>query len=774
MKESLKMSFYSILLLVFLLPIFFIPSALVPLNLAKSALIVAIVLISLGSLLVNIFKEEKFSIPRSRLLWGALAIPLIYIVSSAVSSTPQTSLFGYGLEIGTAASMALVGALFLAAAVSFRDRARLVRAYTALFLSFVLLAVFGAVKIFSGGHWLTFGIFQGQTGNPIGGWTDLAAAYGLLVILSTMALQMLPLTALLRTVTWLAYILALVLLAILNFGTVWAILLGSGLVLLVYFLTVEKSGSRSSGKQGVWAAGVLAFVALIFVWNPTFSTRSISTIVSDATQVANTDVRPSLSSTLGISKAALSKNFLLGSGPQTFDRDWSLYKPTSVNGSQFWSTNFFFGYGFLPTAVATTGLLGTLVWLCFLALFVSLGLKILSKSVESRADRFILMASFFISLFLWLSLLLFVPSIVLLALTFVFTGLTVAAAETIGVIGAKDLDLNATRLSRFATTLGAIALVVLAIGLGFVFSKRVLAIAHFERALTYANTSNASLDTVEGELIKAVNLAPADQYWTAISQVELTRADDALQNTASTTAERQSVFQDSLGKAITALNNAVALNPTYSNKLAVANLYESLVPAPLSLTGAYESALAAYDSAKAVNPTSPEIPLELARLELDHKDTAAAKKHIDDALALKQDYADAYFLLSQIEVSDQNLTDAVKSAETGVLLTPGNAGVLFELGLLKYSAKDYAGTEDAMTRALAISPDYANAKYYLGLALDKLGKHDEAIAQFEDLAKTNPDNSTITEALANLKAGRDPLYQAATNSKSQTAPISGQ
>ncbi|MBX4199170.1 tetratricopeptide repeat protein [Candidatus Parcubacteria bacterium] len=776
MKESLKVSFYGILLLIFLLPLFFIPTALVPLNLAKVALIAVVVLVSLGALIVVIFKEERFSIPKSRLLWGALAIPLIYIVSSVASPTPGLSLFGYGLELGTAGSMTLLALLFIITAVSFRDRARLVRGYTALFLSFALLALFGAVKIFSGGHWLTFGIFQGRLDNPIGVWTDLAAALGVLVTLSVLALEMLPMTALLRLVTWMAYALSLFLLAILGFSTMWAMLLGAGLVLLVYFLTVEKGieAGKSRSRQGVWAAAILAFVALIFVWNPTFSTKSITAMVSEATSVSNVDVRPSLSTTLGVARSVFSKHPILGSGPQTFDRDWSLYRPSSVNSSPFWNTNFFFGFGFLPTAVSTTGLLGTLVWVLFLTLFVSLGLKILSKNVDSRADRFILMAAFFVSLFLWVCVFLFVPSIVLLALTFIFTGLTISAAETIGVIGIKEFDLNATRLSRFASTIGAIALVVLALGLGFIFAKRVLAIAHFERAVTYAANGSASVDMVENELVKAMTLAPSDQYWSALSQVELSRANGALQNTASTTEERQAVFQDSLSKAITALQNAISLNPVYVNWIAVGNLYESLVPAPLAINGAYENALAAYANAKAVNPSSPEVPLLLARLEFDHKDVDAARVHIDEALSLKQDYADAYFLLSQIEGSQNNLEQAVRSAETGVLLTPGNAGVLFELGLLKYSTKDYAGAADAMTRALSISPDYANAKYYLGLALDKLGKHAEAIAQFEDLAKTNPGNELVLQALANLRAGKDALFQAPSTGKTKTAPISGQ
>ncbi|MFZ2769650.1 MAG: tetratricopeptide repeat protein, partial [Minisyncoccia bacterium] len=118
-----------------------------------------------------------------------------------------------------------------------------------------------------------------------------------------------------------------------------------------------------------------------------------------------------------------------------------------------------------------------------------------------------------------------------------------------------------------------------------------------------------------------------------------------------------------------------------------------------------------------------------------------------------------YFLLTQIEIKDNNIDKAIKSAETTAILRPDNAGLFFQLGILKYSNKDYAGAIEALNYALKIIPDYANAKYYLGLSLDLAGRHDEAIVQFEDLVKTNPDNQAVIAVLANLKAGKDAFYK---------------
>jgi len=113
--------------------------------------------------------------------------------------------------------------------------------------------------------------------------------------------------------------------------------------------------------------------------------------------------------------------------------------------------------------------------------------------------------------------------------------------------------------------------------------------------------------------------------------------------------------------------------------------------------------------------------------------------------------------LTQLELAENNLSEAIRSAETAAFLTPNNAGVFLQLGLLKYSNSDWNGAVSAFREALTILPEYANAKYYLGLTLNKLKQNEEAIALFKDLKKTNPDNQEIDAILTNLEKGRDPL-----------------
>jgi tetratricopeptide (TPR) repeat protein len=56
-------------------------------------------------------------------------------------------------------------------------------------------------------------------------------------------------------------------------------------------------------------------------------------------------------------------------------------------------------------------------------------------------------------------------------------------------------------------------------------------------------------------------------------------------------------------------------------------------------------------------------------------------------------------------------------------------------------------------QALRIKPDYADAHYNLGVALEKLDRRPEAIAHYQQALKLQPDFIPATRALARLQAG---------------------
>jgi tetratricopeptide (TPR) repeat protein len=272
-----------------------------------------------------------------------------------------------------------------------------------------------------------------------------------------------------------------------------------------------------------------------------------------------------------------------------------------------------------------------------------------------------------------------------------------------------------------------------------------------------------------------VSLSGLDVYYRALAEVAMSRAQSAFTATDGTAEENQAAFQKAISDAIAAAQAAVAAHPqSYGNWIALGNIYATLVPAPLSVEGAYDSAKSAYEEAQVRNPLSPEVPLLLARLDYSKGDLASARTNVEQAIGLKKDYADAYFLLTQIEVGQNNIDRAIESAKTAAILSPDNAGIDFELGLLLYSSKDYQNAAVALAQAVKLVPNYANAKYFLGLALDKLGDKTTALVLFQDLLQSNPDNADLPVIIKNLEAGREALYQAPSGThpeKKSTPPI---
>ena len=143
------------------------------------------------------------------------------------------------------------------------------------------------------------------------------------------------------------------------------------------------------------------------------------------------------------------------------------------------------------------------------------------------------------------------------------------------------------------------------------------------------------------------------------------------------------------------------------------------------------------------------------------------------AIKMKSDYLDAHFLLSQIEVADNNLSAAIKSVTSASVIDPTNSATFFQLGLLKYNIKDFSGAINSLEKAIKISPDYANAKYFLGLSYESIGDRAKAIGLFEDIKLTNPDNQELDSILVNLKAGK-PIFNNTTETKPEkgkTLPV---
>ncbi|MEX2010489.1 MAG: tetratricopeptide repeat protein [Parcubacteria group bacterium] len=751
-----KLSFFSLLITIILVPFFFIPLPSVTVDTAKTILLVLGGVISFSLYLIHVVKRGEFEYSSHRSIWAVVLVPIVFFASAILSHSPAMGLFGYNLEIGTWAFITLGFLLTFLVSVHFRTKERIFYSYLAFFVGFAIIALLALVKFFFGVEVPGVNFLTEASPSPLGSWTDVGVFAGASAILIFMALEEMALSTRSRGILWASFVISLFIMVVVNVQAVWIVSLIFSLVYLLFTFSLRAPVEASAERKLSYGALALLVISILFVFNPLVSSSGarLGDVLANRLSIANVTVRPTLEATYEVTRPVIKESPLFGSGPNTFGQSWLTHKPEGVNQTVFWNTPFEYGVGFLPTLIVTTGLLGGIVLLAFFALYILLGMRALFTPNEDRLGHFLTSSSFLLSLFMWAMMLAYVPSKAMLTLAFVFTGLFYASLAASGLIAKRVILFHNNSKLAFIAILLLVALLVGNVTYAYGAGRQSVASIYFQKAVRTAQAGD--LGSAKALAIRATNMASEDIYFSGVSQISIAEANSILSSGTQPTEAETAQFQVALRDAITSSQLAIKLRPeSYSNWITLGSLYESLVPPPLGVEGAYESAKDAYMTAMTKNPTSPEPHFLLGRLEASKQNMGEARNHIKEALALKSDYAEAYYLLTQIEAGENNVKEAIKSAQSLAMLAPENPGVLFQLGLLEYTDNNYPNALEAFSHALRISPDYANAKYFYGLTLAKMGEDERAIKIFEELQASNPDVTELAQIISNIKAGRD-------------------
>jgi len=153
--------------------------------------------------------------------------------------------------------------------------------------------------------------------------------------------------------------------------------------------------------------------------------------------------------------------------------------------------------------------------------------------------------------------------------------------------------------------------------------------------------------------------------------------------------------------------------------------------------GAYDRAQAVLLDAYARAPRSPALLRLLGGvlfMTAEYLDSAIALKKAEALAPLDErsrfTLAMAYVALRQGRWARPEL-EALAAADPRAALYP------YWLARLEYDEEHYAAAVDGFRRALALDPGYLKAYDNLGLALDALGRYDEAIKSYEEALRLN-------------------------------------
>ena len=685
-----KVSFVSLFLFVSLLPVFFLPFTKIPIETAKGLFLVAGLIISIIFWIILRFSDGKIQLPKSLTLAAGGILSLVLLLSSIFGGVSSVSLFGAMFDVGTFWFVFSGVVLMVLSSVIFKDsrNARLLLFGT--MLSAGVVIVFQILHLFLP-KILSLGALFNKTDNILGSWNSLGLFAGFFIVSALFAVEFFSVEKRLKIALSVLTVLALFLIAVVNFFFIWEILGIFALLVFVYKISINSTKNKEDDKKEFPVFSFAVFLISLFFF---MSANLIGGILPTKLDVINNEVSPSLSSTLSITKSVIKAHPVLGMGPNRFTEAWALYKPSVINSTQFWDVSFNSGSGLIPTIISTTGLLGLLSWVLFLGLFIFTGVRWLFVSIKNNYSLDIA-SFFFLSLYLFASSFFYLSGGVLFLLAFVFAGVfigLVSQNQKNGEITFSFFDDH--RKSFFFMLFLVIAMIAIA-ATGFKYVQKFISVPYFTKAISATNITDA-----ETNINRALILNPNDLYLRTYSQIYILKMDSIVSNannTSSVSDEDKSKLQSSLDQAISGSNLAIGYNPkNYLNYQSLGGVFQAA--GLIGVKDAYTNAFEAYKKASELNPGNPRLQLTLSNISSALENKKDAKDYANAALTLKPDYLDALIVLAQISKNEGNTSAAISFAEKALSLAPTNKD------LIKYVDSLRNGT------STSVAPDKSTTK----------------------------------------------------------------
>ena len=425
---------------------------------------------------------------------------------------------------------------------------------------------------------------------------------------------------------------------------------------------------------------------------------------------------------------------IFGIGSGDFVRAWQLYRPQAVINSPYFDIEFTQGSGTFTTFFTTLGIFGGTIFILFMLGALYLTYRTYRKE-ESPEEKHIAGLLALVQLYFFVSAWVVPLSFAVLILWMVIVGFGLAKAK-----------LNENHPSKVMLYIAVPLAVLLAIHLVTVINKT-RAILTYAKAQIGTNQNPQDIDT---RLDAAIAIKPLDVFYRA-------KLENAI-NQSRTLVTTEQADQEALKQKYIALAQkatdaglaAVQLNPyNYQNYVSLGRAYELTLP--FDKEGAFDRAKKSYQEAIKLYPDNPYLYVMMARLEAVGGSKDVVRMSLTDALKKKENFADALYLMSQLEASEQNIDEAINYAVKATQSAPNDPATFLQAGLLFYGKKDYQNAVNGLQRALELDPNNSNIAYFLALSLRDGGRTDLAKQIGDELLRRNPGNTDLTAFLKSLE-----------------------
>jgi tetratricopeptide (TPR) repeat protein len=517
----------------------------------------------------------------------------------------------------------------------------------------------------------------------------------------------------------------------------------------------------SSGLSFAVYIGIFIAAMLFFVKKADMKARykvitvlTAAVIVSWLVSVSSSEIRPDFASSLSVAKKTAFTDGIFGIGPGEYARAWQLYRPESVIQSPYFGYDFTQGYSTMMTLLTTIGLVGfiSFIMLALSALYSTYRSYRQSQPGEEHA---ITGALTFVLLYL---------SIVSWVIPLSFALLVVWMA--VGGLGLAKARLSEYHPSRKLAYVFVPLALLLAVNM-VITAQKVRAFSAFGKAQTMLSTDGPT-EKAGALLSVAAERYTYDGFHRAYVEYMILAERQLVSTEAQDKDALQQKYLENAQKAVDAGLKAVQINGNnFQNYVTLGRAYELAIP--FDKENGYARAKESYEKAVQLYPNNPYLYVILARLEASAGTAEGVRTQLTEALKKKQNFADALYLMSQLEASEQKIDEAITYAVEAVKNAPNDPLVYIQAGLLFYGKKDYENAIMALGTALDKDPNNANIAYFLALALRDGGKPELAKQIADELAKQNPDNEDIKALVKSLDgASTSSDAPAATSTPSKT------
>lgn len=762
----------NILVVVFgLLPLIFIPSSIAPFEYTKAIVVIGGLFLALVLYSLSVLRSGTITFGISYPLLALWGVALVAAVSSLLSGDFRDSFVGDLFSIHSTVFFVVLALIPTVWVILKPNKTAVMRMYLFFAVVTIILVLFHVLRLFFGPSFLDLGVFLSPVATPVGSWNDLALFLGLTIILSLVALEYLSLTKFGKGLFYSIVVLSLLMLGVINFFMVWLVLGLVSLVMVVYTLGKDKftdaesplpnsvgmaiqDKKRSSVSIGIPLAVFL--VSALFV----VGGAKLGGFIASYTNVSYVEVRPSLEATADIARNVYSENALLGIGTNKFTDAWRLYKDVSINTTPFWNTNFNAGSSYVTTFFVTAGVLGGLVWILFFLLYLITAVRgLISAKSNDRIWYFIGVSSFVGALYIWGMSILYVPGVVILLLGALCTGISLYAINMLRGDHGRVVVVGKNRGTGFLLTVVVMLVIIGSVSVLYAAGRHYSSVYTFNKSVRSLNQAEA-VEKIEEEVISAYRLFTSDIFARRIAEIQLAKM-NSLVNVPNPTDEQARQFIIARDNGLEAAQVAIQLDAEEPDNWSIlGGIYGALAIA--GFQDAKELSLDAYSRAMEFNPQNPLPHLESSVVEARTGNTEAARSFVEAAISLKPNFAEALYLLTQLEIQSGDVEAAVLSTRALIAIEPQNPLRYYQLGVFESALQNINNAITAFESAVTLDPDYANARYLLALAYDEVGRSEEARAQLERVLELNPGNENVMtlirviESEGSLQSLREP------------------